>query len=144
MPHPALVEFASFADLFSQPACHSERSRERSERKSKNPCHHRYSRATTLSLRVAQQGLVQPFLILMIEDAPLLSRLLRQGGDFDPHELMVPSQVLRPVPAKNAGTRTGQPIELRFIRKGRFEPPKPEDTLTPIFDIFRKGISFIS
>jgi hypothetical protein len=43
MPHAALVEFRSFADLpFSQPACHSERSRERCERKSKNPFHYRY------------------------------------------------------------------------------------------------------
>jgi len=59
-------------------------------------------------------GLAQPFLILILEGAPLLSRLLRQGGDFDLRELRMPSQVPRPVPAKNAGTRTGQPLDLRF------------------------------
>jgi hypothetical protein len=46
-------------------------------------------------------GLAQPFLILILEGAPLLSRLLRQGGDFDLHELRMPSQVPHPVPAKN-------------------------------------------
>ena len=60
------------------------------------------------------RGLAQPFLILILEGAPLLSRLLRQGGDFDLHELRMPSQVPHPVPAKNAGTRTGQPLDLRF------------------------------
>ena len=66
-------------------------------------------------------GLAQPFLILILEGAPLLSRLLRQGGDFDLRELRMPSQVPRPVPAKNAGTRTGQPLDLRFYleRMGR-------------------------
>jgi len=67
------------------------------------------------SLEERKGGLAQPFLILILEGAPLLSRLLRQGGDFDLHELRMPSQVPRPVPARNAGTRTGQPLD--FIRK---------------------------
>src|ERR1019366_6186817 len=32
---------------------------------------------------MAARGLAHPFLILILEGAPLLSRLLRQGGDFD-------------------------------------------------------------
>jgi len=58
-----------------------------------------------------------------LEGAPLLSRLLRQGGDFDLRELRMPSQVPRPVPAKNAGTRTGQPLDLRFYLERMGQPP---------------------
>src|SRR5271169_6391298 len=50
---------------------------------------------------------------------PLLLRLLRQGGDSDLHELRMPSQVPRPVPAKNAGARMGQPLDLRFYFPAR-------------------------
>jgi hypothetical protein len=68
-------------------------------------------------------GLAHPFLILILEGAPLLSRLLRQGGDFDLHELKMPSQVPRPVPTKNAGTRTGQPLDLRSYSERMGQPP---------------------
>ena len=52
-----------------------------------------------------------------------MSRLLRQGGDFDLHELRMPSQVPRPVPAKNAGTRTGQPLDFGFYSERMGQPP---------------------
>jgi len=45
--------------------------------------------------------------ILILEGAPLLSRLLRQGGDFYLYELRMPSPVPRPVPAKNVGQERG-------------------------------------
>ena len=38
-------------------------------------------------------------------------------------ELRMPSQVPRPVPAKNAGTRTGQPLDLRFYLERMGQPP---------------------
>src|ERR1017187_2888219 len=76
-------------------------------------------------LPMAARGLAHPFLILILEGAPLLSRLLRQGGDFDLRELRMPSQVPRPVPAKNAGTRTGQPLDLRFYLERMGQPPTP-------------------
>jgi hypothetical protein len=67
----------------------------------------------------------QPFLILTIEVAPSLSRPLRQGGVFDfPKDFrMQPSQIPHPVPAKSAGTRTGQPHFL-FAAKGWPSPPE--------------------
>jgi hypothetical protein len=46
--------------------------------------------AFDLNFFLAEQGLAQPFLILILEGAPLLSRLLRQGGDFDLRALRVP------------------------------------------------------
>jgi hypothetical protein len=67
--------------------------------------------------------LAQPFLILIPEGAPLLSHLLRHGGDFDLRELRMPSQVPRPVPAKNAGARMGQPLDLRFYSERMGQPP---------------------
>src|ERR1035437_8694106 len=77
----------------------------------------------TISVAVMDGGLAQPFLILILEGAPLLSRLLRQDGDFDLHELRMPSQVPRPVPAKNAGTRTGRSLVLSFYLEGMAQPP---------------------
>jgi hypothetical protein len=76
--------------------------------------HNQLLRFRSNGQRLERSQLAHPFLILILEGAPLLSRLLRQGGDFDLHELRMPSQVPRLVPAKNAGTRTGQPLELRF------------------------------
>ena len=69
-------------------------------------------------------GLAHPFLIsiltLILEGAPLLSRLLRQGGDFDLHELRVPSSSSLPCPCKkrrdkDGAAAGGRPTQARFL-----------------------------
>jgi len=64
-----------------------------------------------------------------IEGALLLSRLSRQGGDFDLLKIMDSAEVKSPVlvPAKDAGTRTGQP-EFVFVGKGCASHHMPEVT----------------
>ena len=106
-----------------------------------------FRKQSRFRLSARDWGLAQPFLILILEGAPLLSRLLRHCGDFDLHELRMPSQVPRPVPAKNAGTRTGQPLDLRFYLERMGQPPMsifqtPGASLnSPLHIIFRLVVS---
>ena len=64
------------------------------------------------------------------------------GRDFDLRELRMPSQVPRPVPAKNAGTRTGQPLDLRFYLERMGQPPNSRSfaslRMTTLFLMRRK------
>ena len=60
--------------------------------------------------------------ISILEGAPPLSRLLRQSGDFDLHELRMPKPSSPPCPCKERRTRTGQPPDLRFYSERMGQP----------------------
>ena len=70
-------------------------------------------------------GLAQPFLILILEGAPLLSRFLRQGGDFDLlFRTMIAFGEIKnpPCPCKERRDKGGAPARDRMAGKGWASP----------------------